>query len=67
LLLFPLRLLSAIYNILTLNVLGEAIPDLVGHHVIEEAEVLALFLAQVLLDQLKQLLNAFSPTIIVIL
>ena len=66
-LLFPLRLLSAICNILTLNVLGEAIPDLVGHHVIEEAEVLALFLPQVLLDQLKQLLNAFSPAIIVIL
>jgi hypothetical protein len=67
LLLFPLRLLSAIYNILTLNVLGEAIPDLVGHHIIEEAEVLALFLPQVLLDQLKQFFHALGPTIIVIL
>jgi hypothetical protein len=67
LLLFPLRLLSAVCNILTLNVLGEAITDLVGHHVIEEAEVLALLLPQVLLDQLKQLLHALSSAIIIIL
>jgi len=52
---------------LTLNVLGEAIPDLVGHHVIEEAEVLALLLPQVLLDQLKQLLHTLSSAIIIIL
>ena len=61
-----LGLLPTIYNFLALNVLGEAIPDLVGHHVIEEAEVLTLLLPQVLLDQLKQLLHALSPPIIII-
>jgi hypothetical protein len=65
--LLPLRILSAIYNFLTLNVLGEAIPDLVGHHVIEEAEVLALLLPKVLFDQLKQLFYTLSPAIIIIL
>ena len=62
----PLGLLPAIYNFLTLNVLGEAIPDLVGHHVIEEAEVLALLLPKVLFDQLKQLLHTLGPAIIII-
>jgi hypothetical protein len=47
--------------------LGEAIPDLVGHHIIEEAEVLALLLPKVLFDQLKQLFHALSSAIIIIL
>lgn len=45
----------------------EAVLYLVGHKVVKELEVLALFLTQVLLYQVEELRNSFQPAFIIVL
>ena len=62
---WDLRTFYVLTILALLDVLGEAVPDLVRHHVVKEAEVCALLLTQIGFDQIQQFRDSLGSSLFI--